>query len=148
MRLHWAVDARVLLVADLLHPLHRSAVAVLGDRDVRHGRVRRRAVPVLLARWDAHDVSGSNLLDWITPSLNAAGARPSRSGSALGDASATRCGHPARTSPSRHWRARFDGFEQHLDTNATGEVRRRRWLDGARAVARDDQRLRLRRLPP
>ena len=55
----------VLLVAHLLHPLHSRAVAMLRNGDVRHGRVRRRAVPVLLTGGDPHDVSGSNLLNGI-----------------------------------------------------------------------------------
>ena len=65
----------VLLVAHLLHPLHGRAVTVLGDGDVRHRRLRRRPVPVLLAGRDPHHVPRTDLLDGVAPSLHASGAR-------------------------------------------------------------------------
>src|SRR5271165_7632044 len=54
---------RVLLVRHLLQPGHCGAVLHLSDGDMRHGAVRRRAVPVLLARLEPDDVAGSGLLD-------------------------------------------------------------------------------------
>src|SRR5438067_12169121 len=53
----------VLLVADLLHPVHRLAVQLLLEGDVRHRRGRRRPVPVLFARRKPDHVTGPNFLD-------------------------------------------------------------------------------------
>src|SRR5947209_6775984 len=64
----------VLLVADLLHPVHRLAVERLLDGDVGHGRGRRGAVPVLLARREPDHVAGPNLLDRASPALRQAAA--------------------------------------------------------------------------
>src|SRR5206468_1547404 len=62
----------VLLVADLLHPLDVLAVQPLQDRDVRHRRGRRGAVPVLLARRAPDHVTGADLLDRPSPALDEA----------------------------------------------------------------------------
>jgi len=61
--------ALVLLVGDLLEPFDGLPVERLLDRDVRHRRHGRGAVPVLLVRLDADDITGSNLLDRPAPSL-------------------------------------------------------------------------------
>src|SRR5208282_1729631 len=61
--------ALVLLVGDLFEPLDGLAVEGLLDRDVRHRRRRRRAVPVLLVRPDGDDVTRTDLLDGSTPAL-------------------------------------------------------------------------------
>src|SRR5689334_15109382 len=53
----------VLLVGDVLHPLDRRAVQLLLDGDVAHGRRRRGAVPVLLARLGPDHVARPDLLD-------------------------------------------------------------------------------------
>src|SRR5438067_11493587 len=50
----------VLLLADLLHPVHDLAVELFLDRDLRHGGRRRGAVPVLLVRRTPHDVPGAD----------------------------------------------------------------------------------------
>src|SRR5689334_20087321 len=53
---------RILLVGDVVEPGHDLPGGVsLLDRDVRHEAIRRRAVPVLLARLDVDDVPGSDL---------------------------------------------------------------------------------------
>ena len=56
------------------HPLHPRAIEVLGNRDVRRGRLRRRSIPMLLTGRHPRDVSRSNFLDRVTPPLDAARA--------------------------------------------------------------------------
>src|SRR3712207_283417 len=53
----------VLLVADRLHPGDRRAVQLLLDGDLAHGRGRRGAVPVLLARREPDHVTRADLPD-------------------------------------------------------------------------------------
>src|SRR6266542_2325113 len=59
----------VLFVADLFHPVHRLAVELFLNGDVRHGRGRRGAVPVLLTRREPYHVARPNLLDRAAPAL-------------------------------------------------------------------------------
>src|SRR3954468_20482789 len=66
--------APILLVADVFHPLDHLAVERLLDGDVRHGRGRRGAVPVLLARREPDHVARPDLLDWASPALRQAAA--------------------------------------------------------------------------
>src|SRR5678816_3833726 len=61
--------ATVLVVAHMLEPLHGLAVEHFLDGDVCHRRRRCRAVPVLLARREPHDVAGADLLDRTTLTL-------------------------------------------------------------------------------
>src|SRR3984885_5119118 len=68
-------SALVLLVADLLHPLHRLAVERLLDSDVGHGGGWGGAMPMLLARREAHDIAGANFLDRPALALRPAAAR-------------------------------------------------------------------------
>jgi hypothetical protein len=96
---------------------------------------------VLLVRRDSDDVARSNFLDSATPLLDAARAGrddqdltsrmcvPRRAGTGLErDGPATgECGG--------------ERLEQHLDANVTREILRRRRPYGARAGARDDDRL-------
>src|SRR5207249_10847694 len=65
----------ILFVADLFHPVHGLAVELFLNGDVRHGRGRRRAVPVPLPRRKPDDVARSNLLSWSPLAL-----RPSTPG--------------------------------------------------------------------
>ena len=65
----------ILLVINLLHPLDDLSVEPLLDRDVRHRRCWRRAVPVLLAGRDPHDVAWPNLLDGPASTLHATATR-------------------------------------------------------------------------
>src|SRR5689334_14843644 len=62
----------VLLVGDLLHPVHDLAVQLFLDRDVRHGGRRRGAVPVLLVRRTPHDVAGADDPDRTALALHVA----------------------------------------------------------------------------
>src|SRR5205807_3569521 len=64
----------VLLVTDLLQPVDRLAVELLLNGDVRHGRGRRGAVPVLLARREPDHVPRPDLLDRASPTLHAPAA--------------------------------------------------------------------------
>jgi hypothetical protein len=52
-----------LFVADLLHPIHGLAVALFLDGDVRDGRSRRGAMPMLFARWEPDHVTRPDFLD-------------------------------------------------------------------------------------
>src|SRR5215475_15770273 len=64
----------ILLVADLLHPLHVLAVECLVESDMHHAGVGRGAVPVLLARRDPHGVAGADFLYRSAPGLHPATA--------------------------------------------------------------------------
>src|SRR5262249_44706889 len=65
----------ILLVCDLLHPTHNLAVLFFLNRDVRHGRRWRGAVPVLFARREPDNVAWPNLLYRSTITLRPAAAR-------------------------------------------------------------------------
>src|SRR6476646_8468667 len=65
----------VLLVTHMLHPVHHLAVFLFLNGDVRHGRRRRSAMPVLLARRKPDHVTGPNFLYRPAPPLRAAAAR-------------------------------------------------------------------------
>src|SRR5262249_24319824 len=69
-----AAPGPVLFVADRFHPVHRLAVELFLDGDVRHGRGRRGAVPVLLARREPDHVARPDLLDRAAPALGQAAA--------------------------------------------------------------------------
>src|SRR3954470_2608234 len=66
--------ALVLLITDLLHPVHGLAVELFLNGDVRHRRGRGRAMPVLLVRWEPHHVSRPDLLDRAAVALGKAEA--------------------------------------------------------------------------
>ena len=59
----------VLFVGNLFHPVDSLAVERFLDGDVLHRGVRGGAMPVLLARREADDVSGSDLGDRTTIAL-------------------------------------------------------------------------------
>src|ERR1043166_3841533 len=62
----------VLLVGDLLHPVHDLAVELFLDRDMSHRGARRGAVPVLFVRRTPHDVAGTDDSDGIALALHVA----------------------------------------------------------------------------
>lgn len=64
----------VLLVADVLHPLHCFAIELFLNGDVRHGRRGRSAMPMLLTRRKPDHVAGMDGLDGSSPALREAGA--------------------------------------------------------------------------
>jgi hypothetical protein len=57
----------VLFVADLFHPVHDLAVQRLLNRYVRHRCGWRGTVPVLLAGWKAHHITGAGFLRLARP---------------------------------------------------------------------------------
>src|ERR1700722_1537905 len=63
-------SSSVLLVADVLHPVHRLAAGSLLNGDVSHGRRWRRPVPVFLSWREPDHIPGVNLLDRGTFPLN------------------------------------------------------------------------------
>jgi hypothetical protein len=63
-----------LLVAHLLHPFDGFAIERFLDGDVRHRRVGRGAVPVLLAGRKPDDVAGADFLNWTALALHPAAA--------------------------------------------------------------------------
>src|SRR5260221_11659103 len=65
----------VLLVADLLHPVHDLAVELFLNGDMGHGRGRRCAMPMLLARRARDHVTRTNHPDRTAPALDQPAAR-------------------------------------------------------------------------
>src|SRR3954447_22447789 len=66
--------ALILLVADLLQPIHGLAVKRFLNGDMSHGGGWRGAVPVLLPGREPDHVAGPDLLDRPAPALRAAAA--------------------------------------------------------------------------
>src|SRR5882762_10117829 len=64
----------VLLVGDLVHPVDNPAVELFLDRDMRHRRGRRCAMPMLFARRAPDDIAGTDNLDRPAPALHEAAA--------------------------------------------------------------------------
>src|SRR5664279_517390 len=71
----YASFAAVLCVADLLHPIDNFPVQAFLDRDVRHCRGWRSAVPVLLRGREPYHISGPNLLHRSTFPLTSSASR-------------------------------------------------------------------------
>src|SRR6266705_2572675 len=65
-----AFAPEVFVITHLFHPIHGVSVELLCNRDVRHGRSRRSAVPMLLTWRAPHNVARSNLLDRTSPALH------------------------------------------------------------------------------
>src|SRR3954471_5574580 len=70
--LRWSTT--VLLVRDLLHPIHGLAVELFLNRNVRHRGAGRCAVPMLLTRPEPHDVARMNFLNRPAVALRPAAA--------------------------------------------------------------------------
>src|SRR5579859_4307550 len=70
----------VLLVTHVFHPVHHLAVFLFLDGDVRHGRRRGSAVPVLLTWREPDHVAGPYFLDSTAPALRAPAARSNNQG--------------------------------------------------------------------
>src|SRR5689334_15912138 len=99
----------VLLVTDLLHPVDGRAVELFLDSDVAHSRGGRGAVPVLLVGGKPHHITGTNVLDRSTLTLN-----PAATG---GDDQCL----AERMRVPRSARPNLEGYEVHADA---GRVRR------------------------
>src|SRR5512135_1183111 len=114
MRTSWALcmtvarisglSFQIFFVCDLLHPGDRRAVQGFLDRDVGHGRGRRRAVPMLHVGRAPDDIAGTDFDDRLAFTL-----RPADTG---GDDQglAERVRVPCRA------RARFEGHNGPADT--------------------------------
>src|SRR3989441_5425387 len=70
-----AFAPEVFVITHLFHPIHGFSVELLCNRDVRHGRSRRSAVPMLLTWRAPHNLPRSNLLDRTSPTLYETGTR-------------------------------------------------------------------------
>jgi hypothetical protein len=68
------LSARVLLVCDLLEPLHGSTVQLFLNRNVRQSGGWGSAVPVFLARGEPDDVAGTEFFHRPAPALGQTGA--------------------------------------------------------------------------
>src|SRR2546427_12050210 len=64
----------VLFVTDFLHPVNRFAVELFLNRDVRHGRGRGSAMPMLFTGREPDHVTRPNFLDGASPALCQAAA--------------------------------------------------------------------------
>src|SRR5438093_2944212 len=65
----------VLFVGHVFHPLDRLAIELFLNGDVRHRRVRRRAVPVFLAGFNPHDIARPDFFDGAARELHASETR-------------------------------------------------------------------------
>src|SRR4051794_14600783 len=127
----------VLFVADLFHPVDGLAIQRLVDGDVLHGRGRRRAVPVLSARLEPHDVPGPDLLE--RPALTLHEAVAKGDDQRLSEWMRVPCG--ARAGLERDGVAgrsrRSVGREERVDTDGAGEPIVRTLRRGPRAASLD-----------
>src|SRR5438067_975111 len=69
------LESRILVVADLLHPVDDLAVQRFLDGDMGHRRRRLGAVPMLLAGRRPDHVTWADLLDRSAPALHPTAAR-------------------------------------------------------------------------
>ena len=133
----------VLRIGDFLHPLDDLSVEQFLNRDVRHTGGRRRAVPVLHARWRPDDISWTDFFDRAAPMLHTADA------GGHNEHLAAWMGVPRRTRAcfERNRRARsprrIRRVEERRDANGAGERFGRPLLRRARAAACDDHGLRV-----
>src|SRR5271165_5477752 len=126
---------RVLLVRHLLQPGHCGAVLHLSDGDMRHGAVRRRAVPVLLVRGEPDDVSGSYLLDRAAVALHM--AEPGDDQQRLAERVRVPCGPGAWFERNRGRAQSATAAEWRVDPDSPGEVIFGPFLGRLRAAALD-----------
>ena len=117
-----------------------APVEVLCDCEVRHGSLRRRPMPSSAPPESSDDVSCANLLDGITPSLDAPGTRRDNQDLTSGMRVPRGTGAGLERDGAGGGVRGGERFEQHLDLHAAREVLRGRRPDGPRAAARDDQR--------
>jgi hypothetical protein len=66
--------APVLLVADMLEPIHNFPIQAFMNRNMGHGRGWAGPMPVFLAGWKPNHISGQNLLERASPTLREATA--------------------------------------------------------------------------
>src|SRR3954451_18272672 len=132
--------AEILFVADLLHPLDHLAVESLLERDVRHGRVGRGAVPVAAAGLAPDDVAGADLLAWLAVALVPAGAGGDDQGLAerMAVPRAARAGREADQGAGEA--GGVAPGELPFDRDVAGEIGVWAFLRGLRAVADDGHR--------
>jgi hypothetical protein len=119
-----------LLVAHLLHPLDGLAVELFHNRDMRHGRRRRGAVPVLLTRRAPDHVARPNPLDRAAPALHQAAAI--YHDQVLPQRMRVPCGPGARLErdAGRNRARRTGRLEQGIDAHSAGEILRRPFAGG------------------
>src|ERR1700712_4386802 len=118
----FALSDAVLRVRYFFHPIDRRSVERFLNCDMRHRRLRRRAVPVLFAGFKPHNVARADFLDRPAFTLNA--SEPRRYNQRL----AERVRMPSRA------RARLEGdvraahagglrrFEQRIHPYGAGEI--------------------------
>src|SRR5215218_4037903 len=127
----------VLLVADVLEPLDRLAVERFLNRDVLHGGLWRRAVPVLFVGREPDDVAGADLLDGASFALRE--AEPEQHDERLTER--VRVPGRARAGLEGHRRARRARGsrcrEEWVDADRAGEPVSGPLIRGLRARARD-----------
>src|SRR5207247_6664455 len=117
-----AASGRVLLVADLFHPVNRFAVELFLNGDVRHGRGARGAVPMLLTRRQPDHITRPNLLDRAAPALCQAAASRYDQGLAqrVGVPRCPSAGLERDTGAERACRS--DGLEQGVNAHRAGKI--------------------------
>src|SRR5439155_13525285 len=120
-----ALSLPVLLVADLLEPVHVLATDRSRQGDVRHGGGRRRAVPVLDARRTPDDVAGADLHDRSAPLLRPTHARGDDQMLTRGMRVPGRPGSRLERHVGSGERRPVLGAKQRIDTDVAGEVLRR-----------------------
>lgn len=112
-RIYELGSGAVLFVADLLQPVDHLPIQRLGDRNVRHRRRRRCAVPVFLTGLEPHDVARPDLLDRSAFALRA--PKPGRHEQCLSE----RMRVPGGS------RARLEGDDRAADARGRASLKRR-----------------------
>src|SRR6266550_3849178 len=125
----------VLFVADVFHPFDDFAVERLLNRDVRHGRGRRGAMPMLFLRWAPDHVARPYFHFWTAFALHP--PTPVRDDQGL----PKRVGVPCRASAGLEGDTRATGacrircFEQGIDTYSAGKILCRPFAGRLRAAS-------------
>src|SRR5882724_524876 len=127
----------ILRVADLLHPIDRTAVECFLNGDMAHRRGAGRAVPMLLAGFEPDHVAGTDFLDRATLALHPAEAggddqRLTKRMRVPRGASAGLEGDAGAANPRR-----LQGFDQGIDAHLACEIVRRSCAGGPGTASLD-----------
>src|SRR5206468_3839301 len=114
----------ILFIAHLFHPVDGLPVESFLNGDMRHGRLGRGAMPMLLTRREPDHVTGSDLLDRPAPALGASTARRHDEGLAEWVRVPRRPGARLERDTGADHACRIGGVEQRINAHRAREVLR------------------------